>query len=462
MTATIESVWEEVQRISEKIDRLPGLIEVNGNQVRIVSLDELSETLGLIMAGEFRSGNQHAPGDSFSGVRIGYPGFYYPDTSTASSDLYNIVGVDADALQFGLRASDGIAVFGAGAAEISAIGIDFTPAFGLGGTQIKYNSSDGHLRALIHMIDAFSGESPIYHTRVGAEESTSGLPVTNAIINQLITWHADTSLGDTYGIFLSLKDFASVTAGTDSDGSIEGVWGMRTENIGANSYNRLFQMNITTDTTSWNLELDVPLMLDAHAAADVSNPDNEMGKLWLDTDGEMRLTDSGGEDWYVTKSTSTGGNARTLFYRSWIDGVTDAGLESGNVIVPGSDTSVLAESGEIVLQSGYVYEVAMVQRSLAEVAGTIAHRILLLDTDAVTVGAIAGQLAFASTDLGGSLLGIFDSGTWVASSNYRFALGHFQSSTGDRTWLADSDINSNIRKSLLVTEKPRNYTVSTG
>ena len=90
MGASLDAIWAEVVRLNEKLDALPGLIEVNGNQVKVVSLDELSETLGLIKAGEFRTGNLRAPGDSFSGVRIGYPGFYYPADSAVSSNLYNI------------------------------------------------------------------------------------------------------------------------------------------------------------------------------------------------------------------------------------------------------------------------------------------------------------------------------------------------------------------------------------
>ena len=123
MPATLENIFEEVQRLNEKLDALPGLIEISGNQVHVVSLDELSETLGLIKAGEFRSGNLRAPGDSFSGIRIGYPGFYYPVTSTASSDLYSLAGVDADTIQVGIRISDCGLIAGAGAVEVCVDGI---------------------------------------------------------------------------------------------------------------------------------------------------------------------------------------------------------------------------------------------------------------------------------------------------------------------------------------------------
>ena len=129
MTATLENIFEEVVRLNEKLDALPGLIEISGNQVHIVSMDELSENLGLIKAGEFRAGNLRVPGDSFSGLRVGYPGFYYPGTSTASSDLYMIAGVDADTLAVGINATDGSFYFGAGAGVIDDTGI--TLAIGL-------------------------------------------------------------------------------------------------------------------------------------------------------------------------------------------------------------------------------------------------------------------------------------------------------------------------------------------
>jgi hypothetical protein len=57
------------------------------------------------------------------------------------------------------------------------------------------------------------------------------------------------------------------------------------------------------------------------ATAGIEDPDNETGKLWLDTDAEMRLTDTAGEDWYVTKSTSTDAqNDTSSRIRAWLSG----------------------------------------------------------------------------------------------------------------------------------------------
>ncbi len=74
------------------------------------TLDQLCGDLGLMTQGEFRCGNGVDPGDGFSGVRMGYPGFEY------NNQTWHLVGVNNDALQFGLDALTGIAYCGAGAA----------------------------------------------------------------------------------------------------------------------------------------------------------------------------------------------------------------------------------------------------------------------------------------------------------------------------------------------------------
>ncbi|MDH5606184.1 MAG: hypothetical protein OEY93_04800 [Anaerolineae bacterium] len=86
-------------------------------QLNLDALDQLTNDMGLIEAGEFRSGNGVTPGLGFSGIRIGYPGFRYENES------WNIVGVNQDALQFGLRADDGVALWGAGAGRMEANGM---------------------------------------------------------------------------------------------------------------------------------------------------------------------------------------------------------------------------------------------------------------------------------------------------------------------------------------------------
>ena len=80
-------------------------------------LSDISERLGLVRAGEFRTGNSIEPGRGFSGVRIGFPGFTY------DSEEWHVAGVDNDVLQFGLRASDGVALAGAGKVILDADGV---------------------------------------------------------------------------------------------------------------------------------------------------------------------------------------------------------------------------------------------------------------------------------------------------------------------------------------------------
>ncbi len=113
---------DEIQRIVQQMrDDLPGLIakiKVNAPQILTpLGLSEISKQLGLFQAGEFRVGNSKEPGFGFSGTRIGYPPFTY------NALPWNIAGVNNDALQFGLSATDGTAWAGAGAVRLTSGGI---------------------------------------------------------------------------------------------------------------------------------------------------------------------------------------------------------------------------------------------------------------------------------------------------------------------------------------------------
>ena len=198
--ATIENIWDEVVNLNAKLDALPGLIEISGNQVKVITLDELSESLGLIKAGELRVGNGSVPGDGFSGVRIGFPPLRYPPTDTADSSLYNIVGVDADTLQFGLRASDGTAVAGAGDVIIDNLGI--TLAGGAGQTnQIKWLDTnigeDTLAQAYVAEISARNSAAPDTVMWASLElqseafmDTDIGSPTSSDITQTLLTFEA--------------------------------------------------------------------------------------------------------------------------------------------------------------------------------------------------------------------------------------------------------------------------------
>ena len=114
----------EIQQLVQQIkDELPTLIlrsQIQPQQIAVgEGLSDISRRLGLIQAGEFRSGNGIEPGLGFSGVRIGYPAFTY------AGEEWNIVGVENDTLQVGIRASDGKLVFGGGDGWLDEFGLTF-------------------------------------------------------------------------------------------------------------------------------------------------------------------------------------------------------------------------------------------------------------------------------------------------------------------------------------------------
>ena len=68
---------------------------ITGQQIVVTSLSEISERLGLIRAGEFRSGNTKEPGYGFTGLRIAYPPVSY------AGDTWNLALVRSDVLEVG-------------------------------------------------------------------------------------------------------------------------------------------------------------------------------------------------------------------------------------------------------------------------------------------------------------------------------------------------------------------------
>lgn len=113
----VYSLLEEIKKdVADAFQRLT----VSGNQVYVVEgLSDISKRLGLIQAGEFRVGNGEAIGKGFSGVRIGYPAFTY------SGEAWNIVGVNNDVLQVGIRSSDGKLIAAGGDVIIDYLGVGF-------------------------------------------------------------------------------------------------------------------------------------------------------------------------------------------------------------------------------------------------------------------------------------------------------------------------------------------------
>lgn len=525
--ASLDSIWEAVLSLNEKVERLPSLIEIAGHQINIVSLDELSETLGLIKAGEFRAGNLNAPGDSFSGVRIGYPGFYYPGTSTVSSDFYNIVGVDADTLQFGLRSSDGVAVAGAGAVELNADGIVITQGQGTVNTIVWIDTSVGEYPAELDadLVSLFgynvapstsAQQSNFVISVEGGLDSdlSSNSYTTNTISYAQTNWGAlaqgnllsfntiqrsrislwigaDTGVIPSAGVWLVLRDLAESGASDaedlnvnvfefSSDPADPGLfWGRTPDLTGTDGSAELFfafyglstgtpYLHLdgnfdyaifgASDTTNLNLGYlnEKALTFASTATAGIEDPDNEMGKLWMDTDFEMRLTDTAGEDWFVTKSTSTEGGNPT-FSRAWAEAVVDI-PGAGWVGAAGSDTATFAETGEFTFNANTVWELIGRLRVQATVANfnytlfgisIMSSAGVVVWRDQCSVGDSAeGDVAFSGASY-------FDSGRLTPGTVYRGFLDFYDDSgAATRNYTGD-------QRAITLNIHPRLYTVTT-
>lgn len=118
MAVTMDEIYEFLKELKADIVTQLSQRKILPTQVSITSgLSEISEKLGLIQAGEFRVGNGVDPSRGFSGVRMGYPPFTY------NSELWHLVGVLNDVLQFGLSADNGKAYFGGGVNILDQYGI---------------------------------------------------------------------------------------------------------------------------------------------------------------------------------------------------------------------------------------------------------------------------------------------------------------------------------------------------
>lgn len=122
--ATIDDLFSKISSIEALILGLRDKMVVPSSLVITEGLSDISNALGLVEAGEFRSGNRSQPGEGFSGVRIVYPPVNY------GGSLYNIAGVDADTLMVGIRSSDGALIAGAGGVLINDGGIRFPNGVG--------------------------------------------------------------------------------------------------------------------------------------------------------------------------------------------------------------------------------------------------------------------------------------------------------------------------------------------
>lgn len=135
---------EEVLR---KLEELENLVQMLINRpiaptqiITVEGLSDISNGLGTITSGEFRVGNSHDPGYGYSGVRMVGQGAEY------NNETFHLVGVENDALQFGLKATNGKAIFAGGDGTIDEDGIKLN--------RLGY--------ALSHLASAIDGTTPRY------------------------------------------------------------------------------------------------------------------------------------------------------------------------------------------------------------------------------------------------------------------------------------------------------------
>jgi hypothetical protein len=97
---------DEVHALLERIMLRLRLIEERRIPADMIQLDEglsnLSDNFGIIKAGEIRFGTgEPGKGGGFTGIRITSQGMLYGSTD------YLMAGINADALQWGIRTADG-------------------------------------------------------------------------------------------------------------------------------------------------------------------------------------------------------------------------------------------------------------------------------------------------------------------------------------------------------------------
>jgi hypothetical protein len=174
MAASLDQIQNILERIQTDIASFLNRSQVTASQIIVVNgVSDISERMGLFQAGEFRAGNSVEPGLGFSGVRMGYPAFTY------NSELWNLVGVNDDVLQFGLNAADGKAYFAGGTSVIDSDGIHLrSEAFPSVNVLDWISDDDGTQTGLLlgwYVDGAASGVYQIGRGRSAGHDGVSGL-----------------------------------------------------------------------------------------------------------------------------------------------------------------------------------------------------------------------------------------------------------------------------------------------
>src|SRR3990172_441637 len=153
--ASLTSLLKRLETLQAEVERL------KRRSAPLRTLEDLTHALGLMQAGEFRSGNGLEPGEGFTGGRFGYPGFIY-----AGLEFF-LVGVENDAAQVGLSLADGTLYFGGGAGRLDAAGLLIKSASSLGSAnKIRFLTSDGST-VLAEIYTEEAGLDPSFHLDTG-------------------------------------------------------------------------------------------------------------------------------------------------------------------------------------------------------------------------------------------------------------------------------------------------------
>jgi hypothetical protein len=122
----------------------------------ITEVSQMTDDMGVMSAGEFRSGNGARPGAGFTGGRYGWPGFVYNGVT------FFLVGVNNDVAQVGLSLSDGKIYAGAGGIVMDVNGITFENTSGV----LRFKDGAGVVK--IYVRGNANGDYYVQNTKVGA------------------------------------------------------------------------------------------------------------------------------------------------------------------------------------------------------------------------------------------------------------------------------------------------------
>lgn len=204
-STTLEDLSIKLDHILRIAEDLQHMSPVGASQITVTSLSDIHDALGLVRAGEFRSGTGN-PGIDFTGVRIGAPGWIYGGTQ------YSIVGLNDETLEFGLCNTDGKIYAAGGDVTIDADGVSIFERTGTSGAnwlRFQYDPVGGTNRN-IGWIGGTGGDSPNW----------AGITIA-ARVNALSPW-----AGATAGIYafneVTTANNASVIVYTDHKVAITG------------------------------------------------------------------------------------------------------------------------------------------------------------------------------------------------------------------------------------------------